>query len=765
MRAGMSILLLGACAAASPAGVIYVDAGAVGAGDGSSWTDAFSDLQDALLAAAPGDDVWVAAGQYVPRNVTNPDVPRGGSFDIPTGVAVYGGFAGDEADFAERAELFDQTILSGDVNGDDGPDFANMDDNVYHVVACAQTVESTRLNGLTIRGGFANGGGPRRQRGAGLIVEDGVVSIEHVTFDGNRLVVTGLNRFLVGGAGACVFSGSATVRESTFRNNWIDCAESSSGPKSSGGAGLANMAADLVVEDCVFDGNMITGAGDRWGGGGLGVFPADRGSLITARVRRCTFVNNSVTCHAGVLFGGGIVVMPYQGSVDFEVEGSVFTSNLVMSEAMWTGNQAPGGGGLGFSAVDEASSADVAIRVLGCEFTENHVENYASPFPVSLGGGIGGGCKASHFTLEVRDTDLTDNEVVYDGPNPGSVGGAGIGVDDSAGEITECTIVNTNVSFNRVRSRDGCEGAGVLLGPALAGSLRIVNCRIVGNEMTLVNNTSVASGEGGGLFAGTAGPIELQNVVIVGNSARRRGGASVRSDQAARGSHVTVAYNYADEEESGIRFVSPDHPVTLENSIVWGNRLGAALDAHGQVAGPVDWLSVNRCDVEGWAGEFAGAGVFSTSPMFANPLGPDGVARSGDEDVHLSAVSTCIDAGDNALVPADSADVDGDMDTAEALPIDADGNPRRLDNRLVADNGLGGAPIVDLGAYEYAQRCPGDVNGDDAVNMGDLGSLLAAFGADAEDAGFDPSVDLRPDGVINVADLGILLTLFGGDCH
>ena len=42
-------------ALASP-GIIYVDADASGANDGSSWADAYTDLQSALSAATSGDD-------------------------------------------------------------------------------------------------------------------------------------------------------------------------------------------------------------------------------------------------------------------------------------------------------------------------------------------------------------------------------------------------------------------------------------------------------------------------------------------------------------------------------------------------------------------------------------------------------------------------------------------------------------------------------------------------------------------------------------
>jgi len=46
--------------------VIYVDANAGGGGDGSSWVNAYTNLQSALDVAITGNSIWVAAGTYKP---------------------------------------------------------------------------------------------------------------------------------------------------------------------------------------------------------------------------------------------------------------------------------------------------------------------------------------------------------------------------------------------------------------------------------------------------------------------------------------------------------------------------------------------------------------------------------------------------------------------------------------------------------------------------------------------------------------------------
>jgi hypothetical protein len=46
--------------------IIYVNTNATGTNNGSSWTNAFTDLQNALSVAFINDEIWVAAGSYKP---------------------------------------------------------------------------------------------------------------------------------------------------------------------------------------------------------------------------------------------------------------------------------------------------------------------------------------------------------------------------------------------------------------------------------------------------------------------------------------------------------------------------------------------------------------------------------------------------------------------------------------------------------------------------------------------------------------------------
>ena len=105
--------------------VIRVNPGALGANDGSSWANAYLLLQSALAAASNGDELWVAAGVHTPGPVGS----RTATFQLKTGVRIYGGFAGSESNRAQRDPSSRETILSGDLSRNDQPNFINNAEN------------------------------------------------------------------------------------------------------------------------------------------------------------------------------------------------------------------------------------------------------------------------------------------------------------------------------------------------------------------------------------------------------------------------------------------------------------------------------------------------------------------------------------------------------------------------------------------------------------------------------------------------------------
>lgn len=155
---------------------LYVRADATGANDGSSWTDALTEVEYALCIAENDPnftEVWVAQGTYIPLRVTDPNDARSATFALLSGLALYGGFDGTETSLAERTGLFDQTILSGDLNGDDNG-WNNRSDNSYNVLVGSLTDNTAVLDGFTVTAGQADGDEvDEERRGGGLYLDHG----------------------------------------------------------------------------------------------------------------------------------------------------------------------------------------------------------------------------------------------------------------------------------------------------------------------------------------------------------------------------------------------------------------------------------------------------------------------------------------------------------------------------------------------------------------------------------------------------------------
>ncbi|MHC4499697.1 MAG: hypothetical protein ACYS21_11360, partial [Planctomycetota bacterium] len=152
----LSVLLAVLLPVSAGGATIYVDASASGNGTGTSWADAYNYLQDALTAASSGDEVWVAEGIYTPTQLADPCDARSATFQLISGVALYGGFPSGVGDpnWNDRDLAANETILSGDI----GTPVAVVD-NCYHVVTTDHTDAATVLDGFTITAGNADGVG------------------------------------------------------------------------------------------------------------------------------------------------------------------------------------------------------------------------------------------------------------------------------------------------------------------------------------------------------------------------------------------------------------------------------------------------------------------------------------------------------------------------------------------------------------------------------------------------------------------------------
>jgi len=309
--------------------IIYVDADAVGANTGSSWTDAYNYLQDALADANTAEkpvEILVAQGIYKPDEGVETNLgDRSATFQLINGVAIYGGYAGagEPSSDSRDIELF-ETILSGDLDSNDidvnnpedllsTPDRA---DNSYQVVTGSGTDETAVLDGFTITGGnayiFTN------RDGAGLVNEYGSPQISNCTFTYNSAQYFG--------GGIYNYYSSPTILNCTFMQNSVN----------DRGGGIYNYYSNPTITNCAFMQNSANGRG-----GGTYNY---RGSPV---LTNCTFSNNS-----GWSDGGGM-------------HSSHGSSSL--TDCTFIGNSSRQGGG--------AYSDDNSATFINCTFTKNLAED------------------------------------------------------------------------------------------------------------------------------------------------------------------------------------------------------------------------------------------------------------------------------------------------------------------------------------------------------------------------------------------------------
>ncbi len=349
--------------ASVPANVVCVDAEIVSAGNGQGWDVAFGELDDALDAAASSGgqitEIWVRAAQraYVPGRRRGQALgDRTESFDLLDGVALFGGFLGDEMERDDRDPgLFHSTVLSGDRLEDDGPGFAGRSDNCYSVVCADAVGASARIDGFRIRGGMADEPGRTdRGSGAGFYLASSSPIVENCAFEENiaflgsamalwtdclplvRNCSFELNGSTVSTGAVFIFERSnARFEVCDFLHNdgiraaalfieiadpvFVDCRFEANTGRTNGGA-IASEDGATIFDRCRFIENESSDAGAIYADGNLGVFnclfkgnratTGEGGAMMifrNATIAFSTFVGNEAFEEGGAIWFGGSI--------------------------------------------------------------------------------------------------------------------------------------------------------------------------------------------------------------------------------------------------------------------------------------------------------------------------------------------------------------------------------------------------------------------------------------------------------------------------
>lgn len=779
--------------------VIYVDDDAPLGGDGTSWTTAYRYLQDALFVATSGDEIRVAAGIYKPDRDEAGHVSPGdrtATFQLISGVSIYGGYAGlaQPGDPNPRHVEAFETLLSGDLNGDDGPLFVGQfaacysgeyaplatgceafdldedghvdsydqlafldanhyGDNSYHVLTGSDADHTAILDGFIVAAGNADDFTQEKDAsGGGMYNAYGRPTLANCTFSGNTALSHGgamentgqsnptLTKCALSGNFAWIGGGMSTYSASnplltdcTFIDNAAD-----------EGGGMFNLHSSPSLTDCTFSANV-----------------AGRGGGMYNVVSSPTVVNGTFSENKSDDGGG----MYNEVSSDPMLTGCIFSGNSAGTEGY---SEGVGGGMANFSS---------SPSLTDCTF----VGNTASPD----GGGManaGGSpslteCKFIGNSANVRGGAMsnTGSDPTLDGctfhrntssayggalynyeSDPTLIGcsfndntatdqGGGMYNFESSPTLSDCAFAwNTassrgggmyNISLSSPTLTDCLFRGNVTYGEyggggAIANS---VHCAPILTDCTFADNVA---GYGGGMHNVGAGPT-VRNCAFADNIADFGGGLLNGISGSITLSNCTFCGNWANDDGGGVYNWSGSS--TLVDCVLWGNSDSGGADESAQIYVDGGTIVVTYSLIQGLDTFASGAGNIDGDPLFVP--GPAGCYYLSQTAAGQAADSPCVDAG---------------SETAGNLGLDT------MTTR--ADEGVD-AGTVDMGYHYPVTAQPlimGDFDRNGDVNLPDFAGLQGCFTnrGPLDVAPCCRIFDFEPDGDVDLDDYADFLTAF-----
>ncbi|SDJ01445.1 polymorphic outer membrane protein repeat-containing protein [Pedobacter sp. ok626] len=479
---------------------IYVSEGATaGRKDGSSWSNAFTDLQLALGQSTAGDQIWVAKGNYSPGLLAT------STFAMKENVKVYGGFAGTEENLAARDTSLIHTTNKSILDGSQGV-------ASYHVVSSTTAVTSeTILDGFTISGGrtltTTSTSYPNvpdqgvNYYGAGIYT-----SLGRPIF--NNLIIT--NNTALFGAGAFVLSGVATFTNTKFITN-------STIGNLGRGAALYNHTGGITVDNVLFEGNFITSGSATYGGA---IFNSG-----TALISNSTFKDN-ITNGTGYAYGGALY--------------SNTSSVVKISNTSFIGNQALNGAAV-YNNTASPEFTDVTFksnrsRGMGGAVTAAGTPLFERVYFIDNESTQHGGALYTSGAARLNNVVFSRNRIVAV-PTAAAYGGA---------MFAGTTATLTNVTFSNNSISRTAAGGGALF--RSAGTVSISNSIFWGNTradgvadqimgVVTIDRSIVQNGIAGGTNIAIGNP--LFNDAAVDNLRLRGGSPAIDMGDNAKVSGAT----------------------------------------------------------------------------------------------------------------------------------------------------------------------------------------------------------------------------------
>ncbi|WP_412465751.1 MBG domain-containing protein [Pedobacter sp. KLB.chiD] len=400
--------------------LVYVNKNVTGGnGSGDSWANAMVELADALKQAKTNtaiNEIWVAKGTYKPKYSPQDganfgtDQGRDNTFLLVNNVKVYGGFAGNESTLGERdlSIAANASILSGDLDSNDGADGTINGNNAYHVVLSAGSMGTATLNGFTLKGGNANGSGN--------------IAVNANTIDQNK-----------GGGLAVVQTASLSLTNLNITQN-----------NAGSGAGVSNVNSNPVIEFARISYNKV------FGGDGAGM--ANRSSSPK--------IVNSIIHHNGTAYRGGGIYNDTSAPVLINV---TIADNMISSNGSGAGLINDGGTSTVYNSIIwadnpasiQGNAATVKNSLVKGGYNGTNVINQD---PIFNNGAIGDYTLAvsspainkgdnSLFTgLDANSRDLAGNARVYQYNSNGAID---LGAYELQSAVSIPTVTSVSVPVNR----------------------------------------------------------------------------------------------------------------------------------------------------------------------------------------------------------------------------------------------------------------------------------------------------------------------------
>ncbi|HEU4836815.1 MAG TPA: tandem-95 repeat protein [Pyrinomonadaceae bacterium] len=418
--------------------------------------------------------------------------------------------------------------------------------------------------------------------------------------------------------------------------------------------------------------------------------------------------------------------------------GAVFNDGTLTLTRVNVTNSRSGNGGSSSSNPGEAGKGGGiyttgTLTMTDCTVSGNIGGNGGTGPGFNGTGGDGGGIYVFGGTAALTGVTLNSNTI---GTGAGGSGG-GLFVRGT----TAVTIKSSAITNNASGGSAGTEGFGG--GIFINGVLTVVSSTISGNT---------SGGPGGGIMNQGTGNLTLVNSTVSGNhSATGSHGISNDTLTTMVISNCTITNN-SPSSSSGFGIQTFGGTAQVGNTIVAGNGGASGSDLNGTFTSQGNNL-IGKSDgtngfTNGVTGDLVGTLASPINPLLG-PLANNG----GPTQTHaLLQLSPAIEAGNNAIVAADTLDLDGDLNTAEPIPFDQRGTgfPRILDS---ADANL--TQTVDIGAFELHPSIEDIANQSTnentvknvSFNIGDdTGALITSVTATSSNTTLVPNANLLVSG-------------------